>query len=159
MRQFLGKIMATFDFVVLGGGVAGLGFAKRISSAGFSVIVLEKEVQLGGLPRTIEYTEFKLDFCAHRFHTGNPELLKDILALPGIQMKRHLKKSRIYLFGKYLKYPFEIQNLLRAMPLRQSLICGISFIATMIRNKFCKKPNIISYKDWFFISMANNYIS
>ena len=32
-----------FDYVVLGGGVSGLGFAKRVTDHGKSVLVLEKE--------------------------------------------------------------------------------------------------------------------
>ena len=115
-----------FDFIVLGGGVSGLGFAKRISENGRSVLVLEKESVVGGLSRTLNHNNFYLDFCAHRFHTNNKALLNEIQSLPGLTMRRHIKKSRIYIFHKYLKYPFELQNLLRAMPLYQSFLCGCS---------------------------------
>src|SRR5471030_3245370 len=110
-----------FDFVVLGGGVSGLGFAKRVSENGKSVLVLEKETIVGGLSRSIEYKGFYLDFCAHRFHTKNQKLLTEILTLPGLTMEKHIKKSRNYMFGKYIKYPFEVQDLLRAMPLSKSV--------------------------------------
>ncbi len=140
--------MQRFDFVVLGGGVSALGFAKRMSEHGHSVLVLEKEAVVGGLSRSLNYKGFYLDFCAHRFHTNNRELLSEILALPGLRMSRHVKKSRIYMFGRYLKYPFELQNLLRAMPLRDSLMSGLSFGWNLLV-KHWRKPAAASYKDWF----------
>ena len=139
----------TFDFVVIGGGVSGLGFAKRVSENGKSVLVLEKEAIVGGLSRSLHHKGFYLDFCAHRFHTKNKALLDEILGLPGLTMERHVKKSRIYIFGKWLKYPFEIQNLLRAMPLWQSALSGFSFIGNTIQKSFRKKPELRSYKEWF----------
>jgi len=141
--------MAEYDFVVLGAGVAGLAFAKRVSEHGHSVLILEKEKEVGGLSRTLHYNGFYLDFCAHRFHTNNKKLLDEVLTLPGMNMTRHIKKSRIYMFGKYLKYPFEIQNLLRAMPLSQSVLSGLSFAKNYAARAVRKKANIRSYRDWF----------
>jgi protoporphyrinogen oxidase len=140
--------MRRFDCVVLGGGVSGLGFAKRMSEHGHSVLVLEKEATVGGLSRTLEHQGFYLDFCAHRFHTNNRQLLKEILGLPGLRMDRHVKKSRIYMFGKYLKYPFELQNLLRAMPVKDSVLSGLSFGWNLLTRPF-RTPTLASYRDWF----------
>ena len=140
--------MRRFDFVVLGGGVSGLGFAKRMSEHGHSVLVLEREDTVGGLSRTLCYKGFYLDFCAHRFHTNNRDLLRELLALPGLKMSRHAKKSRIYMFGKYLKYPFELQNLLRAMPVEDSLTSALSFGWNLIAKHF-RRAQLASYKDWF----------
>jgi UDP-galactopyranose mutase len=149
MEHSASDTSASFDFVVLGGGVSGLGFAKRVSEHGKSVLVLEKEAVVGGLSRSILHKGFYLDFCAHRFHTKNKALLDEILGLPGLTMHQHVKKSRIYIFGKYLKYPFEIQNLLRAMPVWQSFLAGISF-ATNLATKPLRRGRVLrSYKDWF----------
>jgi protoporphyrinogen oxidase len=140
--------MEKFDFLVLGGGISGLGFAKRMSEKGFSVLIIEKEATVGGLSRTIFHNGFYLDFCAHRFHTNNKKLLDEVLSLPGLKMNKHIKRSRIYMFGKYLKYPFEIQNLLRAMPISKSMLCFFSFVYNFISKKLHKKE-LKSYKDWF----------
>ncbi len=141
--------MKTFDFVILGGGISGLGFAKRLCDNGASVLVLEKEDVVGGLSRSINHKGFYLDYSAHRFHTKNRALLDEIFSLPGLTMEQHIKKSRIYMFGRYLKYPFEIQNLLRAMPLSQSILSGFSFAGNMIKKQFKKTTGLRSYKDWF----------
>lgn len=139
-----------YDYVVLGGGVSGLGFAKRVSERGKTVLVLEKEDVVGGLSRSIEHKGFYLDFCAHRFHTNNKDLLDEILSLPGLKMEQHVKKSRIYMFNKWLKYPFEVQQLLRAMPFHQAISCGTHFAFNEVKKRLTKKPEILnSYKDWF----------
>ena len=139
----------TFDYIVLGGGVSGLGFAKRVSENSRSVLVLEKEAVVGGLSRSLQHKGFYLDFCAHRFHTKNKALLDEIRSLPGLTMERHIKKSRIYMFGKYLKYPFEIQNLLRAMPITQSFLSGLSFLKNLALKSLRTTRDLRSYKDWF----------
>ena len=144
------KIMnKKYDFIVLGAGLAGLSFAKRISENGYSVLLLEKETEVGGLSRTINHDGFYLDFCAHRFHTNNKALLNEILELDGFSMKKQMKKSRIYMFDKYLKYPFQLQNLLRAMPFTKCISCSFSFAINLIKKSFQDKSKIRSYKDWF----------
>ena len=140
--------MKKCDYIVLGAGLAGLSFAYRISKAGFSVLLLEKEDQIGGLSRTFEHKEFKFDLCAHRFHTTNEKLLKEIKQLPGLSLSEHAQKSRILIFNKYLKYPFELQNLFRAMNPIESMHSGLSFLYNRF-HKTIKEDKIKSYKDWF----------
>lgn len=140
--------MKKYDFIILGAGIAGLAFAKKMSEKEHSILILEKEEKVGGLSRTLYHQGYYLDFCAHRIHTNNEELLEEIMSLPGLRLYKHFKKCRIYMFSKYLKYPFEIQNLLRAMPIHKSFLGGASFLTTTLLRKF-KNPKIRSYKDWF----------
>lgn len=67
--------MKQYDYVVLGAGVAGLAFAWYMGARGKTVLVLEKEATAGGLARTLDVNGFRMDFCGHRFHTNNPDLL------------------------------------------------------------------------------------
>ncbi len=137
-----------YDFIVLGAGVAGLSFAWKVAKSGKSVLVLEKENVVGGLSRTMEHDGYLLDFSAHRFHTKNKELLDVIHSLPGLEMKTHIKKSRIYLYNKYLKYPFELDNLFGAMPLHEAFLCGVDYLWNRFKLRG-KARNVRSYKDWF----------
>lgn len=143
-----------YDYIVMGAGVAGLSFAHEVAKHGKSVLILEKDKQIGGLSQTIEYKGFRFDYCAHRFHTADPDLLKEVREIVGSTFKKHTKKSRIYMFGKFLKYPFELQNLLRAMKRTQAVKAifsfGFNFISRQIRSLLrIERTKFRDYRDWF----------
>jgi len=96
--------------------VAGLAFAWEFSQKGKKVLVLEKENKVGGLHRTTWYKGFGFDFCAHRFHTANQKLLKRVKKLMGKDFIKKQKQSRIFLFNKFLRYPFEIPHNVMCRP-------------------------------------------
>ena len=141
----------SYDFVVLGAGVAGLAFALEVARSGKSVLILEKDVQIGGLSRTFEHDGFLFDYCAHRFHSGDPSLIDEVRDLVGPGFRKHSKKSRIFMFGRYLRYPFELQNLLRAMPKADAVLAGLSFAKNWTLRKLgLKRPeDFRTYRDWF----------
>ena len=82
-----------YDYIILGAGVAGLAFAYKVAKEGNSVLILEKEKTIGGLSRTFEYKGFRFDFCAHRFHSANKELLDEVRSLVGSSFKKHIKRT------------------------------------------------------------------
>lgn len=138
-----------YDAVILGAGVAGLSFAWKMAKEGKKVLVLEKEEQIGGLAKSVVLKDkFIVDYCAHRFHTANKELLTTILSLKYLRMHKVKKKTRIYMFGKYLWYPFELPNLLRAMPVLHALGCSFDFVLNVIKQRI-KPITVVTYKDWF----------
>jgi len=137
-----------YDYIVLGAGVAGLAFAYKVAKEGNSVLILEKEKTIGGLSRTFEHDGFRFDYCAHRFHSANQEVLDEVKNLVGKTFHKHIKKSRIFMFNRYLKYPFELPNLLRAMNPIDSIHAGVSFGINSVLKRFRKKDPE-SYKDWF----------
>lgn len=141
--------MKKYDAVILGAGVAGLSFAWKMAKEGKKVLVLEKEDQIGGLAKSVVLKKsYIVDYCAHRFHTANKELLSTILSLKYLRMRKVKKKTRIYMFGKYLWYPFELPNLLRAMPFVNALGCSIDFVMNIVKQKV-KPMKVVTYKDWF----------
>lgn len=143
------NLHSSYDVVILGAGMAGLAAAYKLSQHGKSVLVLEKEAEVGGLSRTLQIGEFQFDYCAHRFHTPDPKLLKEVKEVMAENFTSHIQKSRIFMFGKYLKYPFELQNLLRGMPPVQAFLCGIDFLWNTIKRKLGYKLPTNNYRDWF----------
>jgi protoporphyrinogen oxidase len=65
------------DFVILGGGVAGVTFALEASRRGRRVVLLEREDQVGGLARTLRFGDFRFDIGGHRFHSRWPEITQE----------------------------------------------------------------------------------
>ena len=154
----------SYDYIILGAGVAGLSFAYEVAKNGKSVLILEKAKVIGGLSQTLEYKGFLFDYCAHRFHTADKELLDEVKNIVGSNFTRHIQKSRMYMFGRFLKYPFELQNLLRAMKLTQAMRAvfsfGLKFITRQLRALLkMERTDFKSYKDWFVHYFGNTLYS
>lgn len=66
--------MIKTDYLIIGAGVSGLGFANFINSNDY--IVLEKNSEPGGYCKTIRQDGFTWDYAGHFFHFQKP-LLKD----------------------------------------------------------------------------------
>ncbi|MBE9555144.1 MAG: NAD(P)-binding protein, partial [Proteobacteria bacterium] len=59
------------DVAILGAGFAGLTAGSLLARSGAAVTIIEKDIAVGGLARTIERNGFRFDLGGHRFHTGN----------------------------------------------------------------------------------------
>lgn len=55
--------------VILGAGPAGLGAALELTKNNMSVVLIEKENQVGGLARTISKDGWRFDIGPYRFFT------------------------------------------------------------------------------------------
>ena len=69
-----------WDYIVIGGGLTGLGMAALLSFEGSRVLLLEKEPIVGGRSRTTKKNGFILDekpFHLMKFGWKNP--LNDVL--------------------------------------------------------------------------------
>jgi heterodisulfide reductase subunit A-like polyferredoxin len=67
--------------LVIGGGLAGMTAAKKISQAGYEVYLIEKESQLGGKARNIHFTLEGEDVQSHLEH-----LIKEVEKDPRIHL-------------------------------------------------------------------------
>ena len=137
---------SNYDFVVLGGGLAGLTFALEASRRGRSVIVLESESQVGGLARTMRFGDFRFDIGGHRFHSRWPEITQWVLDLLAGEVCEVGRRSRIRLDGDYIDYPLRFPNALTAFsPLRAARILASYLRAALLSAR--KHPDV-SFEDW-----------
>lgn len=138
-----------YDYIVIGAGMAGLSFAYEMQKKGYKILILEKDSTVGGLSKTLSFKGFKFDYCAHRFHSDNPKVMQIVKEIMKENFFLHKQKSRILMFDRYLKYPFELQNFLRAIPINKALIGGMSFLSSIIKRIFIRRTKFLSYEDWF----------
>lgn len=135
----------TGEVLIIGAGPAGLTAAVEFVRAGRKVTVVESDPHyVGGIARTVQYKEFRLDIGGHRFYSKIEEIenwWKEILPDDFIEVPR---KSRIYYRRKFLDYP------LRAMDAYHKLGFWFSFTAVLwhlYRKVLPLRPEV-SFRDW-----------
>ena len=104
------------DFVVIGGGPAGLTAAFEAAERGRRPLVLEKGKIVGGISRTETYKGYGFDMGGHRFFTKSAEvrnLWETVLAENGEKFLKRPRLSRIFYGGKFYNYPLKPLNALK----------------------------------------------
>ena len=121
--------------IIIGGGPAGLTAALELARKGYrNIIVCEREKQLGGISRTLEYKGNHIDIGGHRFFSKSDKVMKwwaELLPLQGkpswddVELNREAttveggpnpdkedrvmlirsRLSRILFLRKFFKYP------------------------------------------------------
>jgi protoporphyrinogen oxidase len=102
--------------VIVGGGMAGLTLADRLSAAGIHVLLLEKEEKVGGLARSMVYGDFVFDIGPKRFHTYSTRVeqyLREILGAGYLTLGR---KSSVFLLGKLHQWPLAMNSIFKLPP-------------------------------------------
>ena len=119
------------EVVVLGGGLAGLVVADKLQDSGFSVTIVEKEDDVGGMCRS-KIIDLKggdrviYDLGPHKFAPCNDvardyflKYIKNPITVP--------ITGAVYLKNRILSYPVKITELLFNFPLI-GMQCGLSFL-------------------------------
>jgi protoporphyrinogen oxidase len=131
--------------VIAGAGPGGLTAAYQLTRRGQHPIVLESDAVVGGISRTVVRDGWRFDLGGHRFFTKVPEveaLWHEIL--PDGDFLLRPRMSRIFYRGKYYDYPLKAMNALRNLGLKESLLCGLSYVQARIR----PPKNQENYENW-----------
>jgi len=57
------------NVIIFGGGPAGLTAAYEACKKGLSPVVFEKDTEVGGISKTVNYKDYLFDIGGHRFFT------------------------------------------------------------------------------------------
>ena len=120
--------------VVIGGGPAGLTAAHRLAEAGDPVVVVEEDVVVGGISRTVERDGWRFDIGGHRFFTKvRPVREFWHKVLPPEDFLLRPRMSRIFYGGKFYDYPIRLGNALGNLGVVEAFRCGVSFLWVRVR--------------------------
>jgi len=103
--------------IIIGAGPAGLSCAYQLSKQGVAVAVFESSNAIGGMAKSFDLWDQRVDLGPHRFFSKQKEinaffkeLIKDDFTLVN-------RQTRIFYNGKYFQYPLKFGNVLRNLSL------------------------------------------
>ncbi len=131
--------------ILLGAGLTGLSCALKLSEKKARYIVIEKESKPGGLCRTERKDGFLFDFSGHLLHLRWPQTSSFVKEVLNKNIKKIKRDSKIYLKGRYIDYPFQIN--LYNLPDKIKNRCVRDLIVSRFENQ---KTNPLNFKSWSY---------
>lgn len=109
------------DVLVIGGGVAGLAAAQKLTQAGMKVILLEARNRLGGRIFTDHSAGFPVELGAEFVHGRSPDVLQPLnqAHLDMAEVAGEMRRKRSGLWGDSGDLMAEVNHLFENMPARQ----------------------------------------
>jgi protoporphyrinogen oxidase len=134
--------------VVLGAGIGGLSAGYFLAKTGrYEVTVLEKAPVIGGLCASFEYSDFTLDYGAHKIYSVIPGVLDEIQELMGDRLLTLPKKNRLFLRGHLVDYPLKLGNLAKVLGFGTFLKLGFGYAIELARGFIQRRPPA-SYEEY-----------
>ncbi|HSL21841.1 MAG TPA: NAD(P)/FAD-dependent oxidoreductase, partial [Vicinamibacterales bacterium] len=119
--------------VVIGAGPAGLTAAYFLIRRQIGVTVLERDAQVGGIARTVEYKGFRFDIGGHRFFTKVGPVRDLWHRMLGRDMLKRPRLSRIYYNNRFFDYPLKPLNALRGLGIVEATRAILSYLRVRLR--------------------------
>ena len=135
------------DVVVFGAGLAGLAAGHALAHAGREVAVFERDVQVGGLARTVEHRGQRFDLGGHRLLTDSARvcaLVREVVHEPLLRVPR---SSKILLGGRYVDYPLRPLNAVSGLGLAATLRILRGYLAAQVAHRLRRRA-LVSLEDW-----------
>lgn len=119
--------MDRVDFLVIGAGVSGLGFANwwRQAHPDARILVCEADREVGGYCKTITQSGFVWDYSGHFFHFKDPSIeawLRE--RMPGQDIHTVERVAKIRYAGRDIDFPF--QTHIHQLPHDEFLECLVA---------------------------------
>lgn len=129
---------------VIGAGPAGIAAAYSLAKAGVAVDVFEAGPSVGGLARTLELWNQKVDLGPHRFFSSDNRVNRLWLEVVGADYQMVDRLTRIYYENKFFHYPVRPFDALFKLGLAESTACLLSYVQCRIS----PPRRTESFEDW-----------
>lgn len=90
---------------ILGAGLAGLSTAYHLKQKDY--MIFEKDAEPGGLCKSFTKKNYIFDIAPHIFFTKDDYVKSLVEKLLKNNLATKIRKAFIYIYGKYVEYPFE----------------------------------------------------
>ena len=112
---------------IIGAGPAGITAAYQLVKSGVRAEVFEASPTVGGLARTINLWDQKVDLGPHRFFSSDPRVNKVWLEVVGDDYEMVNRLTRIYYKRRFFYYPLKPFNALRNLGMLEATRCMTSY--------------------------------
>jgi protoporphyrinogen oxidase len=146
---------------VIGAGPAGMTAAYELAKKGINVDLFEAGPSVGGMSKTLDLWDQKVDIGPHRFFSNDTRVNKIWLEVVGKDYEMVDRLTRIYYNNKFFYYPIKAFNALMNMGLFKAASCmfyyglekisptkDISTFEGWVTNRFGKKLYQIFFKTY-----------
>jgi protoporphyrinogen oxidase len=133
-----------YDVAVFGAGPAGVTAALQLARNGKKVVVFDKDAQIGGISKTIDFKGFLFDLGPHRFFTKSKEvsdLWRETLGEDFLSVNR---LTRIYYKNKFFFYPLKPMNALFGL----GFFPSISIVGSYVCAKLFPHKEEKNFEQW-----------
>jgi len=113
---------------VIGAGPAGITAAYVLAKNGISVDLYEASGRVGGMAKTIDLWDQKVDIGPHRFFSNDNRVNELWLEVAGSDYEMVDRLTRIYYKGKFFYYPLKPFNALVNLGPFTAISCGLSYL-------------------------------
>ena len=120
---------------IIGAGPAGITAAYQLAKAGVKVHVLEAGDAIGGLSRTINLWDQKVDLGPHRFFSSDARVNKLWLEVIGDDYEMVNRLTRIYYKGRFFHYPLKPFDALMKLGVFEAACCLASYATERLRRQ------------------------
>lgn len=129
---------------VIGAGPAGITCAYELAKKGVEVHLYEAAPQVGGLAKTINLWNQKLDLGPHRFFSDDTRVNKLWLEVAGRDYRMVDRLTRVYYKNKFYYYPIKAFDALGKLGIFTSALCVLSYL----REKMNPTPLDGTFESW-----------
>ncbi len=126
------KILGKKNIAIIGAGPAGITAAYELTKAGHHVDVYEAAPQVGGLSKTINLWNQRIDLGPHRFFSNDTKVNKLWLEVVGKDYHMVDRLTRIYYKGKFYHYPLKPFDALWKLGVGTAFMCVMSYLRERI---------------------------
>jgi len=116
------------EVIIFGAGPAGLAAGLKLAENNKPVLILEKERQVGGICKTIEFKGCRFDLGGHRFYTKVREVETLWQKTLGEDFQTRPRLSRMYYRNKFFAYPVKQFNALLGLGFFESFLIFLSYL-------------------------------
>ncbi|MBC8044040.1 MAG: FAD-dependent oxidoreductase [Rhizobacter sp.] len=129
---------------IIGAGPAGMTAAYQLAKAGAEVEVFEASASPGGLAKTIELWDQKVDLGPHRFFSSDTRVNELWLEVAGQDYAMVDRLTRIYYKNKFYFYPIKPFDALGNLGAVEAARCVASYMA----ERLSPTPPDGSFESW-----------